>query len=357
MTNGPLAGVKVLEFAGIGPAPFGCMAMAELGADVLRLVRPGNLADPITGGALNRYRPAAEADLRDPAVLDAVRELAAGADVLVEGFRPGVMERLGLGPDACLEANPGLVYARMTGWGQTGPLATEAGHDINFTSMSGVLASCAREGQAPVTPVNFVADFGGGGMLLLTGVLAALLERGRTGTGRVIDVAMTEGAAYLTAMLHGMRAIGTWGDTPGTNLIDTGRPFYDVYATADGRWVAVGALEPQFFAALVKLLGLDGEDLVQHDPAGWPRMRALFTTAFAARTRDEWERAAAGTDACVTPVLGLAEAAEHPHARARGSFTDGPFPRFPFAEGEPGPDGDPGEALDRWGVARAPFGV
>lgn len=330
---GPLAGIRVVELAGMGPAPFGCMVLADLGADVVRVERPGTpaLPDPTARG---RRRVAA--DLKSGAGVRAVRDLAAAADVLVDPFRPGVLERLGLGPDALLAANPRLVLCRMTGWGQDGPLAPRAGHDIGYTALSGALEPLRRNGSAPHAPLNYVADLGGGGMLLAVGVLAALHERGSSGRGQVVDVAMIDGAALLTAFVHGLRAVGMWTGEPGENLLDGGEPFYDTYATADGGWMAVGALEPQFYAALLDGLGLDAADLPDRaDPAARGPLRATFARVFATRTRAEWTQVFDGTDACVTPVLSPWEAHTHPHHVARGTFLDldgvvqpAPAPRF-----------------------------
>ncbi len=335
---GPLDGVRVIEIASLAPAPFGCMILSDLGADVLRVERPENCrpdgrapADPLARG-----RRSVGLNLKDPAGIDLLLRLTEDADVLVEGFRPGVTERLGFGPDVCAERNPGLIYARMTGWGQDGPLAPTAGHDVDYIAISGALSMVGRAGERPVPPVNLIGDFGGGGMLLAVGVLAALVERQRSGRGQVIDAAMVDGSALLTSFIYGMRARGGWRDERGVNLLDTGAPFYDTYATSDGRFVAVGALEPQFYAALLRGLGLAGEDLpAQLDVHGWPVLRARFTAVFAQRTRDEWAEVFAGTDACVAPVLSAAEVALHPHNSARDVFIDvggvtqpAPAPRF-----------------------------
>jgi alpha-methylacyl-CoA racemase len=309
------------------------MVLADLGAEVLRVDRA---AGGGVGPPLGRNRRCVVVDLKHPDGPSAVLRLVEHADVLVEGFRPGVAERIGIGPDACLARNPRLVYGRMTGWGQDGPLAPRAGHDINYIAVAGALEPIGRPGERPVPPLNLVGDFGGGGMLLALGVLAALYERERSGAGQVVDAAMVDGAALLTTFLHGMRASGLWSAPRGENLLDGGAPFYDTYATADGRYVAVGAIEPQFYAALLTGLGLDGADLPgQLDRSGWPTLRARFTAAFAARTRDEWVEIFAGTDACVTPVLAPAEAPGHPHNMDRGAFVDvdgvvqpAPAPRF-----------------------------
>jgi len=315
--------VRFVEFAGIGPVPFAGMMLADLGAEGVRVESPKQwvLAGDPTRMPTNRGRASIAIDLKHPYGAATVLRLLERADVLIEGFRPGVMERLGLGPDVCLERNPRLVYGRMTGWGQQGPLAAMAGHDLTYLAVAGALGSFARAGQPPTPPLNLVADYGGGGMLLLSGVLAALVEAGRSGRGQVVDAAMVDGVALLMAMIYGLRAQGMWRDEPGTNLLDTGAPFYDVYATADGRYVAVGALEPQFFAALLDGLSLPAEDLPdQYDVAGWPRLRERLAAEFATRTRDEWAEVFAETDACVAPVLALTEAPAHPHLAARGTF-------------------------------------
>src|SRR5690349_17965097 len=322
---GPLQGGRVIGIARLAPAPFGCMGRADLGADVLRVDRPdrsGRQALPPVD-PLCRSRRSIRLNLKDPAGVDVLLRLTDGADVLVEAFRPGVAERLGFGPDVCAERNPRLVYARMTGWGQDGPLADTAGHDIDYIAASGSLDPIGRAGDAPVPPLNLVGDFGGGGMLLAVGVLAALLERERSGLGQVVDAAMVDGSALLTAFLHGMIGAGLWPHGRGENTLDGGAPFYDTYETADGGFVAVGALEPAFYRALLAGLGLAEEDLPgRHDRAGWPVLRARFAAVFASRTRDEWARQFDGSDACVVPVLAPAEAPDHPHNRARDTFVE-----------------------------------
>jgi alpha-methylacyl-CoA racemase len=335
---GPLDGVRVVEIASLAPAPFGCMILADLGADVLRVDRADGTGPWVksSGDPLNRSRRSIGINLKDPAGLDVLLRLLDDADVLVEGFRPGVTERLGFGPEDCARRNPRLIYGRMTGWGQDGPLASTAGHDIDYIAISGALAPIGRAGERPVPPVNLLGDFGGGGMLLALGIMAALVERAGSGLGQVVDAAMVDGSALLTSFLHGMRASGGWRDERGTNLLDGGAPFYDTYQTADGRYVAVGALEPQFYAALLHGLGLPGAELpAQLDRSGWPVLRARFTEIFAQRTRDEWAAVFDGTDACVSPVLTMGEAPAHPHAVARDGFieVDGvtqpaPAPRF-----------------------------
>jgi alpha-methylacyl-CoA racemase len=308
---GPLHGIRVIEIASLAPAPFGCMVLADLGAQVLRVERAEACqADaPVPADPLARGRTSIGLNLKDPAGVELLLRLTEQADVLVEGFRPGVAERLGFGPDACLRRNPALVFARMTGWGQHGPLARRAGHDIDYIAVSSALHPIGRAGQRPVPPLNLVGDFGGGGMLLALGVLAALVERHRSGQGQVIDAAMVDGSALLTAFLYGLRARGAWQDERGANILDGGAPFYDTYQTADGEFVAVGALEPQFYARLLEGLGLADAGLpAQLDRAGWPALRERFAAVFASRTRDEWTETFAGTDACVAPVLSAAEA-------------------------------------------------
>jgi alpha-methylacyl-CoA racemase len=354
---GPLDGVRVIEIASLAPAPFGCMVLADLGADVLRVDRADRCgpngrppADPLV-----RSRRSVGINLKDPAGVDLLLRLIDGADVLVEGFRPGVTERLGFGPQDCARRNPRLIYGRMTGWGQDGPLSATAGHDIDYIAISGALAPIGRAGERPLAPLNLVGDFGGGGMLLAVGILAALVERAQSGLGQVVDAAMVDGSALLTSFLYGMRATGAWQDERGTNLLDGGAPFYDTYAAADGGYLAVGALEPQFYAELLDGLGLTDAGLpAQHDRSGWPELRRRFTEAFAERDRDEWAAIFAGTDACVAPVLGLGEAPDHPHAMARSAFTDiggvrqpAPAPRFGrSATGQPTPPPRPGADTD-----------
>jgi alpha-methylacyl-CoA racemase len=335
---GPLHGIRVIEIASLAPAPFGCMIMADLGADVLqveRAERAGPQAQP-SKNPVHRSRRSIGINLKDADGVELLLKLIDDADVLVEGFRPGVAERLGFGPQECERRNPRLIYGRMTGWGQDGPLAPTAGHDIDYIAISGALAPIGRAGQSPVPPLNLLGDFGGGGMLLALGVLAALVERAQSGRGQVIDVAMVDGSALITSFIHGMLATGAWKDERGVNTLDGGAPFYDTYATAGGGYVAVGAIEPQFYAALLDGLGLaDAELPGQHDRSRWPELRAQLAAVFARRTRDEWAEVFAGTDACVAPVLGLSEAPGHPHARARSSFADvggvvqpAPAPRF-----------------------------
>ena len=335
--TGPLTGIRIVELAGLGPAPYACMLLAELGADVIRVDRPGGgslLVSP-ENDAINRSRPSVAVDLKSPAGREVLLRLLDGADVLVEGLRPGVLERLGVGPDEVLARNPRLVYARMTGWGQDGPLAQRAGHDINYLGLTGALHAVGTADK-PVVPLNIGADFGGGSMFLMVGVLAALLERATSGRGQVVDAAMVDGASSLVTMIYGMLGVDLWQDRRASNLLDGGAPFYDTYACADGGHVAVGALEPQFYAAFLEGLGLTGAlPGGQYDVAHWPEHRRRFTEVFATRSRDEWAAVFAGTDACVTPVLGMREAPAHPHLAARGTFVEqggisqpGPAPRF-----------------------------
>jgi alpha-methylacyl-CoA racemase len=337
---GPLAGITVIELAGIGPGPFCGMMLADMGADVIRVDR----AQAVQGGdperppadLLARGRRSVGVDLKSPDGVEVVLSLVERADALIEGFRPGVTERLGLGPDECLARNPRLVYGRMTGWGQDGPYASTAGHDINYISLAGALDPIGRRGEAPVPPLNLVGDFGGGGLLLAFGIVAGLLEARTSGQGQVIDAAMVDGAAALMTMTHSMRAMGIWNDERGTNMLDTGAHFYDVYETADGGYVSIGSIEPQFYAELLRLTGLEGEDLPwQHDRAQWPALKERLAGIFRTKTRDEWCEIMEGTDVCFAPVLTIPEAVAHPHNVHRGTFVEvagipqpGPAPRF-----------------------------
>jgi alpha-methylacyl-CoA racemase len=335
---GPLQGIRVVEIESLAPAPFGCMVLSDLGAEVLRVGRLGQASHPVVQPTdpLARGRRSIGLNLKDPGGIAVLLRLIGAADALVEGFRPGVAERLGFGPDVCLEHNPRLVYARMTGWGQDGPLATTAGHDIDYIAVAGTLDPIGRAGEPPLAPLNLVGDFGGGGMLLAVGVLAALLERERSGRGQMVDAAMVDGSALLASFIHGLRAAGAWQDQRGSNVLDSGAPFYDTYQTADGRFVAVGAIEPQFYAELLSRLGLDPAGLPgQYDRSGWPGLRATLASVFAGRTQAEWVKVFEGSDACVAPVLGMGEAPDHPHNAARGTFIDvggvrqpAPAPRF-----------------------------
>jgi alpha-methylacyl-CoA racemase len=360
---GPLQGVRVVEVDSIGPGPFCAMLLADLGAEVLAVERPAAANRPARPALLGRGRRRVAVDLKHPEGPGVVLDLVAGADALVEGFRPGVAERLGIGPDACLARNPRLVYGRATGWGQDGPLAPAAGHDIGYIALSGTLHPIGPADGAPVPPLNLIGDFGGGGMLLALGVVAALLEAGRSGRGQVVDAAMVDGAALLATQLHELLAAGLWTDRRGANLLDGAAPFYGVYETADGRHLAVGALEPQFYAELLERVGLAAEDLPpQLDRDGWPVLRDRLAARFRTRTRDEWCRLLEGTDACVAPVLSLLEAPTHPHNQARGTFVDvggvtqpAPAPRFSrtpcAAPAPPVASGiDDAEVLTAWGV-------
>jgi len=371
MTNmGPLAGVKVLELEALGPVPFCGMLLADLGADVLLVDRP---TDPGLGFERERWsdlmlrgRRSVTLDLKSPAGIAAVLELVARADALIEGFRPGVLERMGLAPAVLLARNPRLVIGRMTGWGQDGPLAPRAGHDIDYIALSGALHAIGHAGGRPVPPLNLVGDFGGGGMLLGFGVLAALIEAQRSGRGQVVDAAMVEGAGLLTTMFWGMAAAGQWSDRRGENVLDSGAPWYDTYETSDGRFVAVGGIEPRFYAELLLRLGLAQEALpAQHDRAGWPALRARFAEVIRMKTRDEWCRVFEGSDACVAPVLSFAEVKAHPHNVARGAHVTvggvdqpAPAPRFSRTPGAvrraPPERGALGrEALAEWGFSPA----
>jgi alpha-methylacyl-CoA racemase len=354
---GPLHGIRVVELESLAPAPFGCMVLGDLGAEVVRVGRLDPPGHPVVQPAdpLARGRRSVRLDLKGPGGIAVLLQLIARADVLVEGFRPGVAERLGFGPQVCLERQPRLVYARMTGWGQDGPLAGAAGHDIDYIALAGALEPIGRAGEPPLAPLNLLGDFGGGGMLLAVGILAALLERERSGRGQVVDAAMVDGSALLASFIYGLRAAGVWQDQRGSNLLDSGAPFYDTYPTADGKFVAVGALEPRFFAELLGRLGLDAAGLPgQYDRSGWPALRAALAAAFARRTQAEWMAVFDGSDACVAPVLGLGEAPAHPHNVARATFVDvggvcqpAPAPRFSRTPaGVPAPPPAPGRDTD-----------
>lgn len=361
MTSGPLAGIRIVEIDAIGPVPLAAMIMADMGADIVRVGRraaPGKQVwDDVGGAVLYRSRGHVALDLKDPADRDALLDLIDRADGLMEGFRPGVMERLGIGPDVLLARNPRLVFGRMTGWGQTGPMALRAGHDINYLSLTGALHAIGEVGAPPTVPLNLVGDYGGGTMFLVTGMLAGLLSAQRTGVGQIVDVAITEGVGTLLSLFHSWLSTGVWSDAPASNLLDGGAPFYRCYACADGGHVAVGCLEPQFFAAMVAGLGLQDRGYDQHDRSGWPAMAADLAATFAARPRDEWAAHFAATDACVTPVLSLTEAIDHPQAIERESFVvrDGvpqaaPSPRFSATPATIGEGGETGLAavLERW---------
>ncbi|MDO9078215.1 MAG: CaiB/BaiF CoA-transferase family protein [Brevundimonas sp.] len=341
----PLSGLRILEFDGLGPVTFAGMMLADLGAEVLRLSRSAGAGAPVFsevgGEVLHRGRASVSVNLKDPDDRAAVLELVGAADALIEGFRPGVMERLGLGPEACAALNPKLVYGRITGWGQTGPMARQVGHDINYIALSGALHPMGEPDRPPRPPLNLIGDYGGGAMMLVTGVLAGLLEAKSTGKGRVVDAAMTDGSALLMSLFHALGARGLWSEARGGNLLDGGAPFYRCYTCRDGRFVAVGALEPQFYAGLITALGLTPDEAPQFDLPGWPALHARFEAIFATRDRDDWASHFEGTDACVTPVLTPTEAARHPHNLARGTFVDqgvvqpAPAPRFEGTPADP----------------------
>ncbi len=366
--GGPLSGVKVLEIAGIGPGPFTAMLLADMGADVLRIDRAQNCVggnpDSPPADVLNRGRRSVGLDLKNPAGVETLLQLVEQADALIEGFRPGVCERLGIGPDVCLARNPKLVFGRMTGWGQEGPYSQMAGHDINYIALAGALDSIGRAGDKPLPPLNLVGDFGGGGMFLAFGVVCALLEAKSSGTGQVVDAAMVDGSAVLMTMFHAFKAMGIWADERGTNLLDTGASFYEVYETKDAKFVSIGAIEPQFYDELITLTGLKehGDLPHQHDKSSWPAMKERLTELFLTKTRDEWCDLLEGSDACFAPVLSLSEAPQHPHNVERGTFVErngvvqpAPAPRFSRTPGEiarppafPGQHTD--EALVEWGL-------
>ncbi|MPZ61540.1 MAG: CoA transferase [Propionibacteriales bacterium] len=364
MSPGPLNGVRIVELAGIGPGPFAAMLLADLGADLIRVDRPGGgtTFGPPELDLLNRGRPSAAVDLKNPTGLATVLRLVERADGLLEGFRPGVAERLGLGPDDCHAVNPRLVYGRMTGWGQDSPLAHTAGHDIGYVAMTGNLHAIGRAGGPPQVPLNLLGDFGGGGTYLVVGMLAALLEARESGRGQVVDAAIVDGVSHLSTMIFGMRASGAWTDERGRNLLDTGAPFYDVYETSDGRHMAVGALEPEFYDAFVKLLG-EADLPSRYEPSEWPVLRERIAAQFATKTQEEWTAIFEGSDACVAPVLTYAEAAETRVNEVRrmlvehhGVLQPAPAPRFSRTSPElsgppPGSAGaDTADALRRWGI-------
>jgi alpha-methylacyl-CoA racemase len=365
--RGPLAGIRVLELGGIGPGPYCAMMLVNSGATILRIDRPGPGEQPSPGQRDGREsgdgsRQSVMLDLRNPRAVDAVLRLVEQADVLLEGFRPGVTERLGLGPEVCLQRNPRLVYARMTGWGQDGPMSNVVGHDIDYIARSGALHGFGRAGGPPQIPMNLLGDFGGGGMLMAYGICAALVERATSGQGQVVDAAIVDGVATMLAMPLQMLATGRWRDERGVNMLDSGVPWYDVYQTADGKWMALGSLEPRFYAALLERLDLkDAPD--RDDPQNWPRLRELFADRFAQRTRDEWTEWFAGSEACAEPVLSMTEAAADPHLTERqtyvtrdGVIQPGPAPRFSRTPGALAPPASrPGQdttrALTEWGLA------
>jgi alpha-methylacyl-CoA racemase len=363
---GPLEGIKVIEIAGIGPGPFCAMMLSDMGAEVLRVDR----AERVTGAKggsfdlMNRGRRSVGVDLKSEQGVELVLDLVEKADGLLEGFRPGVMERLGLGPDVCLARNPRLVYGRMTGFGQEGPLAHAAGHDINYIALAGALEPIGRAGEPPVPPLNLVGDFGGGGLMLAFGMVCALVERQRSGKGQVVDAAMVDGAAVLMTMFHGFRQAGMWEERRASNLLDTGAHFYDAYECADGKYVSIGSIEPQFYRELLERTGLAGEALPhQMDRSRWPELKERLAKLFRTRTREEWCRIMEGSDVCFAPVLSMSEAPEHPHNRARATFIElagvvQPAPAPRFSRSRPaiqGPPPQPGEhtdaALAGWGLA------
>ncbi len=340
MASGPLAGIKVLEVAGIGPGPFCGMMLADMGAEIVRIdradrVRGGDPAKP-PADVLARGRRSLALDLKQADGVDVLLRLVDQADVIIEGFRPGVMERLGLGPEICLERNPRLIYGRMTGWGQEGPMAHAAGHDINYIALAGALEPLGRRGEKPTAPLNLVGDFGGGGMLLAFGIASALVERAASGKGQVVDAAMVDGAATLMGMFHSMAAIGVWTEERGTNLLDTGAHFYDTFGTSDGKYISIGSIEPQFYAELIEKLGLAGEELpAQMDKSTWDGLKTRFEGIFKSKTRDEWCEIMEGSDVCFAPVLAMSEVADHPHIKHRKTFVESngmtqpaPSPRF-----------------------------
>jgi alpha-methylacyl-CoA racemase len=365
---GPLEGIRVIEIAGIGPGPFCAMMLSDMGAEVLRVDRADRVDSqrgerPPTD-VLNRGRRSIAVDLKNPQGVETVLRLVERSDALIEGFRPGVTDRLGIGPDACLARNPRLIYGRMTGWGQEGPIAQAAGHDINYISLAGVLHAIGRAGEAPVPPLNLIGDFGGGGLILAFGIACALVERGRSGQGQVIDAAMVDGAAVLMAACHGMLAGGVWKDERGTNMLDSGAHYYDAYETKDGKYVSVGSIEPQFYALLLKHTGLADEQMPdQRDQREWSRLKQRLGEIFRQKTRDEWCAIMEGSDVCFAPVLSMGEAYEHPHNVARGTFVEvggvkqpGPAPRFSRTPAQISrPPSRPGqhtdEALADWGLS------
>jgi alpha-methylacyl-CoA racemase len=364
---GPLQGVKIVELAGIGPGPFAGMLLSDMGADIVRIDRAQQVSGDFSKPNLEplyRGRRSIGVDLKNPDGVETVLRLVEHADALIEGFRPGVTERLGLGPDVCLARNERLVYGRMTGWGQDGPLAQAAGHDINYIALAGALAHFGREGGKPTPPINLVGDFGGGGMFLAFGVVCGILEARTSGKGQVVDTAMVDGTAILMTMMWGLKAIGFWDEALGVNVLDTGAPFYDTYETKDGKFVSLGSLEPQFYAELIQRLGLEGEALpAQMDRSGWPALREKFTALFKTKTRDEWTKVFEGSDACFAPVLTMSEATNNPHIRARNTVVErdgvaqpAPAPRFSRTQAEierpaPWPGQQTDEALTDWGFS------
>ena len=354
---GPLSGVKIIEVGGIGPGPFCGMMLSDMGAEIIRVERKGglSLSDP-KYDLLTRNRKSISINLRNPQGVETLLKMIEQVDALQEGFRPGVMEKLGIGPDDCLKRNPRLVYGRMTGWGQEGPLARAAGHDINYIALSGALHSIGRKDQCPVPPLNLVGDFGGGGMLLAFGMVCALLETQKSGQGQVVDAAMTDGSATLMAMIYGLKAAGLWTDNPGTNLLDTGAHFYDTYETADNKFIAIGSIEPQFYELLLKLAEIDDPQFQsQLDFAQWSQLKEKLTILFKTKTRDAWCEIMEGSDVCFAPVLSMSEAPDHPHNKQRNTFIENegvlqpaPAPRFSRTEPEiKNPPPTPGQDTQR----------
>ncbi len=368
MGQGPLSGVKVVEFAGIGPGPFCCMLLSDMGADVVRIDRKGG-RPTFKNDIPARGRRHVVLDLKEPNDVAVALAMIEKADVLIEGFRPGVMERLGLGPDEALRRNPKLIYGRMTGWGQSGPLAEAAGHDLNYIAITGALHAMGRKDEPPAPPLNLVGDYGGGSLYLAMGVCAALFEAQRSGKGQVIDAAITDGAASLMSVVYGLRASGIWSDERDANLLDGGAHFYDVYKTKDEKFVSIGSIEPQFYALLLEKTGLkDDPQFAGHmNKADWPALSEKLAALIATKTRDEWTALMEGTDICFAPVLSMAEAPNHPHNVARGTFVDveglvqpAPAPRFsrtPAAiQGPPGGMGaKTEEILAEWGISARPL--
>lgn len=362
----PLAGLRIIEFAGIGPGPFAGMMLADMGAEIIRVERPG-AGSPTGQGAhelefLARGRKSIALNMKAPGALDLAMQLIEGADGLIEGFRPGVMERLGLGPDVCLSRNPRLIYGRMTGWGQDGPVSKTAGHDLNYIALSGALWATGEAGRAPTFPLNLLGDFGGGGMFLAFGMVTGLLKAARTGQGDVVDAAIVDGTAALMSMIYSRRAMGLWQDERAANALDGGVPWYGVYACSDGKWITIGALEPQFWAVLVEELGLQGDDLANRsDRSTWPALREKLAAIFLSKPRDHWTALLQDRDACFAPVLSPAEAPDHPHNRARSIFSDGPVqpmpaPRFahsqtPLPSTPPAPGAHSREVLEGLGLS------
>jgi alpha-methylacyl-CoA racemase len=365
---GTLSGYKVIEFAGIGPAPMCAMMLSDMGADVLRIDRAEDAGLGISTAAkfnfLGRGRRSVAIDLKRPEGTEVALRLIEKSDALIEGFRPGVMERLGLGPDVCTKRNPRLIYGRMTGWGQEGPLALAAGHDINYIALTGALHAIGRKGESPVPPLNLIGDFGGGALYLALGVVAGLLEAQKSGKGQVVDAAMVDGAASLMTAIYGLRASGIWSDKRGENILDTGAHYYDVYETSDGKHVAIGSIEAKFYAELLRLTGLQGEELPsQNDRSAWPKLKERVAAIFRTKTRDEWCKLMEGSEVCFAPVLSMEEAPKHPHNRHRGTFVEhegvlqpGPAPRFErtpssIQRSPASPGQHTEEALSDWGFS------